>query len=67
MAYINGKEILVFNVICDAIVPDKPKLEPPTISLEGDILTIIDTSGVAEKFDILVDGVVNATVGRGVT
>lgn len=37
-------------------------LDSPTISLVGDILTTTDTSGLAEEFDILVDGVVKATI-----
>ena len=37
-------------------------LSAPTISLNGDTLQITDTSGKAEMFDILVDGVVRASV-----
>ena len=35
---------------------EKPTLPPPTIAIEGDILTITDESGLALSFDILVDG-----------
>jgi len=44
------------------VVNSIPALDSPTISLEGDILTITDESGLAEEFDILVDGEVKATV-----
>ena len=37
-------------------------LPAPTITLDGDILTIKDESGLAEAFDILVDGEVVETV-----
>jgi hypothetical protein len=36
-------------------------LDSPTISLDGNILTITDESGLAEEFDIIVDGEVKAT------
>ncbi len=38
------------------------KLAAPTISIDGDRLTITDESGLAESFDILVDGVVKTSV-----
>lgn len=37
------------------------QLSAPTLSLNGDTLTITDKSGLATSFDILVDGVVKAT------
>lgn len=74
MAYINGKEIILFGVYYngEAInpsvpdVPVTPTLSAPTITLDGDILTITDESGLAEEFEILVDGEVKATVERSV-
>ena len=40
-------------------------LATPTVSIEGDILRINDESGLAEEFDIIVDGNVVATVEVG--
>lgn len=46
---------------------DAPEtLATPTVSLEGDILTIVDESGLAEAFDILVDGFVVKTIEEGI-
>jgi hypothetical protein len=42
-----------------------PALSAPTISLDGDILSIADASGLATSFDILVDGVVKTSVTAG--
>lgn len=74
MIYVNGKQLLLFNVYygnstvkpSEPSVPDEPTLPTltaPTISLDGDILTIIDESGLAESFDILVDGELKALTG----
>lgn len=41
---------------------DLPILAAPMISLDGDTLSIYDESGLAEEFDILVDGETAATV-----
>lgn len=41
-----------------------PKLATPTISLDGDVLTITDDSGLATSFDILVDGEVKYTYAK---
>jgi hypothetical protein len=38
------------------------QLLPPTLSLDGSILSIVDESGKAEEFDILADGAVMKTV-----
>ena len=37
-------------------------LSKPILSLDGDILTITDESGLAERFDIIVDGEVKETI-----
>lgn len=44
---------------------DEVELEPiptPSITLDGDTLSITDESGLAEEFVLLVDGVETATV-----
>ena len=56
MAYIDGKEILLYGVSVTL-----GSLAAPTISIEGDILTIADESGRALRFEILVDGEKKAT------
>lgn len=43
------------------------QLVAPVISLDGDTLTITDESGLAEEFEILVDGEVKATVTPATT
>lgn len=40
------------------------RLNAPTISIDGNILTIIDNSGLATSFDILVDGEVKYTLAK---
>lgn len=53
MLYINGK-------LCRLIMVEE-QLSAPTISLDGDILTITDESGLATSFDVLVGGEVKGT------
>lgn len=42
--------------------PSLPQLEPPTISISGDTLTITDGSGLAAGFEILVGGEIKETI-----
>lgn len=43
-------------------IPSAEKLSPPTISISTSILTIVDTSGKAEKFEILIDSAIRKTL-----
>jgi hypothetical protein len=44
-------------------IPDKPKISPPpTISLNGSQLSIIDNSGIAEEYVIIADGIEKQSV-----
>lgn len=57
----NGKKMVTDVVVSN--VSALEQLATPTITLDGDTLTVTDTSGIATEFAILVDGVEMATVG----
>lgn len=62
--HLNGQKLtedLIVRAVSDG---ETPKLSAPTISLNGDILTITDNSGLATSFDILVDGEVKYTYAK---
>lgn len=69
MAYINGEEIFLFNVVSGTgenkqskpEFPAEPDVFTPTISIRDNMLSITDASGLATSFDILVDGTVQDT------
>lgn len=54
------------KMISDVVVRMAEALSAPTISLDGDTLSIYDESGLATSFDILVDGEVKGSVSKGV-
>lgn len=59
----DGTESRISNTVnYNYVAPEA--LATPTVTIEGNILTIIDESGLAEEFDILVDGVVVKTIAE---
>ena len=61
----DGTESRISNTVnYNYVAPEA--LATPTVTIEGNILTIIDESGLAEEFDILVDGVVVKTIEEGI-
>lgn len=58
VTYINAPQLAKPEIT----IEDTTNIAAPTISIEGDILSITDNSGVAETFDILVNGVVVQTI-----
>ena len=59
-----GGIVRSFGGLCFRRLSQK-QLPPPSVSLDGSVVSIYDESGSASEFDILVDGEVTATVKRG--